>query len=131
MHLNQPFQLFCVLSNLFSGVVHFIIACNDKILSPSIFDGSLLVLYDLIMIRKYLRKPSSFEAVQYDGSNFDELEDFAGSDLYVNDGHVMLHTLEGEMQMNNIIGDYLVKDCYGNFFFCKKDAFENLYCEVK
>ena len=34
------------------------------------------------MKAKYVKKPIPVEAIQYDGSNFEELADFAGPDIY-------------------------------------------------
>lgn len=82
------------------------------------------------MIRKYIKKPISIEAVQYTGDNFDELQAFAKDDVYIQDGLVYVHTLEGDMKMKNKVGDYLIKGVRGEFYFCEKDIFEETYEEA-
>lgn len=79
------------------------------------------------MTRKYIKKPIPIEAVQYDGTNFDELQAFAGPDIYSSNGKIYVHTLEGEMKMTNLTGDYLVKGIMGEFYFCDKNIFELTY----
>ena len=79
------------------------------------------------MINKYIKKPIPIEAVQYDGTNFEELQQFAGNDIYMQDGQVYIHTLEGDMKMVNSVGDYLIKGVRGEFYFCEKNVFEETY----
>lgn len=82
------------------------------------------------MIRKYIKKPISIEAVQYTGDNFDELQTFAKDDVYIQDGYVFVHTIEGDMKMKNKVGDYLIKGVRGEFYFCEKNIFEETYEEA-
>lgn len=82
------------------------------------------------MIRKYIKKPISIEAVKYTGDNFDELQAFAKDDVYIQDGYVFVHTLEGDMKMKNKVGDYLIKGVRGEFYFCEKNIFEETYEEA-
>ena len=68
------------------------------------------------MIKKYTYKLiAPIEAVQWTGTNFRELYDFAGNDIYFQDGWIYIHTLEGDMKMVNKTGDYLIKDIHGKF----------------
>ena len=83
------------------------------------------------MKKKYIKKPIQIEAIQFTGDNFRELYDFAGNDVYYQDGLVYVHTLEGDMKMKNKVGDYLVKGVRGEFYFCEKNIFEETYEEVK
>ena len=83
------------------------------------------------MVKKYIKKPIPIEAVQFDGSNFAELEEFAGSDIYMQNGKVLIHTLEGEMVMVNPTGNYLIRGIHGEYYFCEKSVFEESYEEVK
>ena len=76
------------------------------------------------MKKKYIKKPIPIEAVQFTGDNFRELYDFAGNDVYYQDGLVYVHTLEGDMKMRDQVGDYLVKGGRGEFQFCEKNIFE-------
>lgn len=79
------------------------------------------------MTKKYVKKPIPIEAIQYDGTNFDELVIFAGYNVYQKDDYVYIHTLEGEMKMLNKTGDYLIKGIRGEFYFCEKSIFEECY----
>ena len=79
------------------------------------------------MVKKYVKKPIPIEAVQWAGDNFRELYDFAGNDVYFQDGWIYVHTLEGDMKMKNKTGDYLIK---GEFYFCEKSIFEVTYEEL-
>ena len=81
------------------------------------------------MPKKYVKKPIPIEAVQFTGDNFEELYDFAGNDVYQQDGWVYLHTLEGDMKMKNKTGDYLIKGVKGELYFCEKSVFEETYEE--
>ena len=82
------------------------------------------------MARKYVKKPIPIEAIQYDGSNLLELQQFAGSNVYLQDGYVYIRTIEGDMKMVNPTGDYLIKGVRGEFYFCEKSIFEETYEEV-
>ena len=82
------------------------------------------------MKKKYIKKPIQIEAIQFTGDNFRELYDFAGNDVYYQDGLVYVHTLEGDMKMKNKVGDYLVKGVRGEFYFCEKNIFEETYEEA-
>ena len=83
------------------------------------------------MVKKYVKKLIPIEAVQYTGNNFDELQEFAGNDVYLQDGYVFVHTIEGEMKMVNKTGDYLIKGIHGEFYFCEKAIFEESYEEYE
>ena len=83
------------------------------------------------MVKKYVKKLIPIEAVQYTGDNFDELQEFAGDDVYIQDGYVFVHTIEGDIKMVNKIGDYLIKGVRGEFYFCEKGIFEESYEEYE
>lgn len=83
------------------------------------------------MVKKYVKKPIQIEAVQWTGDNFKDLYNFAGNDVYFQDGWIYVHTLEGDMKMVNKTGDYLIKGIRGEFYFCEKNIFEETYEEVK
>ena len=74
-----------------------------------------------------VKMPVRIDAIQYTGNNFAELYDFAGDDIYLQDGQVYIHTIECDIKMKNKIGDYLVKGVKGEFYFCEKSIFEELY----
>lgn len=83
----------------------------------------------MTMVKKYLRKPIEAEAVQYNGDNFDEVQDFC-PDVFVEDGWLSMDTLEGGVRTQHKHGDYVVKGANGIFFICAKDVFEDLYEEA-
>jgi hypothetical protein len=82
------------------------------------------------MIRKYVKKPVVIEAIQYDGFNIGQINDFVGSFFKepVNKSPY-IETLEGNMIMTK--GDYIIKGLRGEFYPCKPDIFEDSYEEVK
>ena len=87
-------------------------------------------MYNIIaMIKKYIKRSLPINAVQFTGDNFRELYDFAGNDVYYQDGYIYVHTPEGDIRMKNKTGDYLVKGIRGEFYFCEKLIFEETYEE--
>ena len=84
---------------------------------------------EVMKVKKFVKKPIPVEAVQFTGDNFKELYDFAGNDIYFQDGYVYIHTLEGDMRMKNKTGDWLVKGIRGEFYSCERSIFEETYEE--
>jgi len=81
---------------------------------------------------KYVKKPIVIEAVRYDGTNVNEIDDFVGSDLRVSQDHyatddvtLSIETLEGWMKIS--VGDYVIKGVQDEFYPCKPDIFEASY----
>lgn len=76
---------------------------------------------------KYRKKPVEIEAVQWTGSNVDEIKEFVGKALdfgYI-DGSFKIATLEGTMTASR--GDFIIKGVQGEFYPCKPDIFEQTY----
>lgn len=72
------------------------------------------------------KKQITIEAVQYDGTNATEVEDFVGShNLVWNADRISIVTLEGNMTANT--GDYIIKGVQGEFYPCKEDIFNETY----
>lgn len=69
------------------------------------------------MIRRYINKPIAIEAVQYDGNNIDEVQDFC-------------HEKIDEMCSALEVGDYIVKDERGCFSTYEKHLFQRKYEEL-
>lgn len=74
------------------------------------------------------------EAIQYTGSNINEIVDFVGDylkgEFSETCGDVPLYdliisTLEGEMYIS--LGDYIIKGVNGEFYPCKPDIFKKTY----
>ena len=89
---------------------------------------------EVMKVKKFVKKPIPVEAVQFTGDNFKELYDFAGNDIYFQDGYVYIHTLEGDMRMKNKTGDWLIKGVRGEFWSCERSIFEETYeeyCDCK
>lgn len=91
---------------------------------------------------KYRKKPVVVEAIQWTGSNLEEIRNFVGSNLieeYVEFFDIKrtlnkmlvdiaIDTLEGTMRVD--YGDYIIKGVQGEFYPCKPDIFEQTYEEV-
>ena len=80
--------------------------------------------------QKYVKKPILVEALQFNGHNIDEVNDFC-QDAFVEDGWLRVYTLEGIMKASNRVGDYVVKGVMGEFYICEKSIFEEIYEEVE
>lgn len=79
---------------------------------------------------KYRKKPVVIEAIQWDGRNLSEIEDFVGKRIrtsYYDNGEefLVIQTLEGNMHAS--CGDYIIKGIKGEFYPCKPDIFEQTY----
>lgn len=94
---------------------------------------TLLTNYiQLLMIKKYIKKPVKIEAVQYLGNNIEEIENFIDNTVlkYYLDGEVSIGipTLEGIIKAS--VGDYIIKGVRGEFYPCPPDIFKLTYDEV-
>lgn len=91
---------------------------------------------------KYQKKPIIIEALQWDGHNNSEIEDFAfGHTMWCGDlvhrraseswMGVMLYiyTLMGQIKVEH--GDYIIKGLGGEFYPCRPDIFEQSYEKVE
>ena len=83
------------------------------------------------MIKRYMKKPYTVEAVQYIGDNKREIIEFTNEKAQPNTcySHMSISTLEGTMRAD--VGDFIIKGIKGEFYPCKPDIFEQLYEEVK
>ena len=72
---------------------------------------------------KFKKKPVVIEAVQWNGSNSQEIAKFFGEVMY---GEwvdaIPIATLEGTMKTS--LGDWIIKGANGEFYPCKPDIFE-------
>ena len=85
-------------------------------------------------MQKFVKKPVVIEAIQYDGINITEVEDFVGAKLpsvwlSVEDTQLVIPTLEGDMKVSK--GDYIIKGIKGEFYPCKPDVFKQSYNMIK
>jgi len=83
-------------------------------------------------MKKYIKRPITVEAIQWDGSveSAAEVIEFGlGSVMYSADLNKMIcQTLEGSMVVG--VNDYVIKGINGEFYPCKPDIFEKTYDEV-
>jgi len=85
---------------------------------------------------KYRKKPVVIDAVQFDGSNFNEIYRWAvihnKSERKFfesrRDNTMGILTKEGMMTANQ--GDYIIRRVNGEFYPCKPDIFETTYEKV-
>ena len=98
------------------------------------------------MIKKYRKKPVVIEAIQWDGTNNNEVLDFCDKaefqyvirkpkNIFSNkrERYVMMalfiQTFEGLHEAS--IGDYIIEGVNGEFYPCKQDIFKKTYEEVE
>lgn len=91
---------------------------------------------------KFRKKHVVVEAIQWTGSNLEEIRNFVGSDLIEECVEffdikrtlnkmlvgIAIDTLEGTMRVD--YGDYIIKGVKGEFYPCKSDIFLATYEEV-
>lgn len=85
------------------------------------------------MVKKYIKKPVTVEAVQWTGDNRKDIWDFCtlayfNTDFETGDLKLMIQTLEGPMEAS--VGDYIIKGIKGEFYPCKPDIFLLTYDHV-
>jgi hypothetical protein len=89
---------------------------------------------------KFRKKPVVIEAIQFTGSNFEEVISFGNGKVLHNvtlggdengNGHpqgydkIFIPTLEVEMNVS--VNDWIIKGVQGEFYPCKPDIFEKTY----
>lgn len=91
---------------------------------------------------KFRKKPVVIEAIQWTGSNLEEIRNFVGSDLI--EDYVKLFNIKRELKKSLVsiaieilgetmevdYGDYIIKDAHGDFNLCRSDIFKQIYEEV-
>jgi hypothetical protein len=83
------------------------------------------------MIHRYVKKPIEIEALQWVGTNLNEILEFSPSCFsYERNKMVVLavSTLEGPMTAT--IGDYIIKGIKDEFYPCKPDIFLLTYDQI-
>ena len=74
---------------------------------------------------KYRKKPVIIEAVQWNGKNLTEIDNFVGGSISIKGTSLIIHTLEGDMEAS--INDYIIKGINEEFYPCKPDIFDKTY----
>lgn len=85
------------------------------------------------MNNKYRKKPVEIEAIQWNGENYAELQEWSGKQFGLGQKEagsdspkeLIITTLEGNMRANE--GDWIIKGVKGEFYPCKPDIFEATY----
>jgi len=84
-------------------------------------------------MKKYRKRPVIIEAVQYDGTNSNEIINWieshggeVGFSTYTQE--LVIRTLEGVMRASK--DDYIIKGVKGEFYPCKPDIFNKTYEEI-
>lgn len=86
------------------------------------------------MIKRYIKRPITVTAVQWDGRNTSEIRDFVGRNALFRleedsfKPTLFIKTLEGDMFAN--VGDFIIKGVQGEFYPCKEDVFYTTYGEI-
>ena len=79
-------------------------------------------------VKKYTKKPVTVEAIEWTGSNIEDIKKFDGCDrVYFRLGTLCINTLEGDMKATN--GDYIIKGVDGELYPCKPEIFKKTYEE--
>lgn len=80
--------------------------------------------------KRFVKKPVVIEAIQWNGNNKKDIDEFVGEELQDTYGGEILciETLEGEHQAK--IGDWIIKGVKGEFYPCKPDIFEQTYSRI-
>lgn len=78
---------------------------------------------------KYRKKPVVIEAVQWKGTNRDEIKEFVPKEYRdISPEGLVIFTLEGNHYAN--VGDFIIKGVKGEFYPCKEDIFVLTYDKV-
>ena len=80
------------------------------------------------MIKKYRKKPVTIEAIQWNGENLPEIDEFTRGKVKNHESVLIIQTLEGDMYAS--LSDYIIKGVNGEFYPCKPDIFDKTYEEV-
>ena len=81
------------------------------------------------MIKRYRKKSTIIEAVQWTGDNYDEIQDFVDGECCLAIGSFLyVETLDGFEEVRK--GDYIIKDIENEFYLCKEGIFNRTYEEV-
>ena len=79
----------------------------------------------------YRKLPVEIEAIQWTGSNTEEIAVFCGNSLLGESGSpqtLTIGALEGPHTAS--VGDYIIRGVMGEFYPCKPDIFEATYESV-
>lgn len=79
----------------------------------------------------FRKKPVTITAIDWTGDNFDAIKKFAGDNVYLENGELVIKTLEdgadGKAKHVASIGDFIIRGVEGEYYFCKPFIFEKTY----
>lgn len=79
----------------------------------------------------FRKKPVTITAIDWTGDNFDAVKKFAGDNVYLENGELVIKTLEdgadGKAKHVASIGDFIIRGVEGEYYFCKPFIFEKTY----
>jgi len=84
------------------------------------------------LMMKYRKKPVIVDAIQFNGSNYDEIGRFivgAPFECLTREQEIRITTLEGLMTAR--LGDWIIKGVKGEFYPCKPAIFAETYEPVE
>lgn len=83
---------------------------------------------------KYRKKPVEVETMTWTGHNFKAIQKWAGNNVALEDGELIIKTLEdgkdGKAKHVATVGDIVIKGVRGEFYFCKPHIFRDTYEKV-
>lgn len=77
---------------------------------------------------KYRKKPAVIDAIEWTGSNVDEVVEFmksSYSSIFDSNQNLTIYTLEGDMKAN--VGDFIIRGVDGEYYPCKPEIFNKTY----
>ena len=80
------------------------------------------------MDKKCRKKPVIIEAIQWNGENLSEIDEFTRGKVKNNESVLIIQTLEGDMYAS--LNDYIIKGVNVEFYPCKPNIFAKTYEEV-
>ena len=80
-------------------------------------------------VKRYRKKPVEVLAVQFNGENKVEIQEFVGKYLDQTVKGLIIPTLEGDLIAS--AGDYIIQGVNGEFYPCKPDIFQKTYETVE
>jgi hypothetical protein len=83
------------------------------------------------MARKFRKRPVIIDAIQWQGTNIRQLDEFGGERLIHpnEDGTLTIETLEGKYTAQKY--DWIIRGVKNEVYPCKPDIFEQTYEEVE
>ena len=79
----------------------------------------------------FTKKPVTITAIDWTGDNFDAVKKFAGDNVSLENGKLVIKTLEdgadGKAKHVASIGDFIIRGVEGEYYFCKPYIFEQTY----